>query len=94
VPVVVYEKRAGFHPYEVVQAMEGRLVHHAMEWLTRQHQEALDRRRHAGAAEGTLEVADPCLDADPPVAPPPARPRAIEPAKKISANGQPNSPAE
>lgn len=41
-----YEKRAGFQPYEVVQAMEGRLVHHAMEWLTRQYQEALDRRRH------------------------------------------------
>ena len=42
-----YEKRAGFHPYEVVQAMEGRLVHHGMEWLTRQHQETLARRaRH------------------------------------------------
>src|SRR5580704_1502448 len=41
-----YEKRAGFQPYEVVQAMEGRLVHHAMEWLTRQYQEELDRRRH------------------------------------------------
>ncbi len=34
-----YEKRAGFHPYEVVQAMEGRLVHHAMEWLTRRYQD-------------------------------------------------------
>jgi hypothetical protein len=31
-----YGKRAGFHPYEQVQAMEGRLVHHAMEWLTRE----------------------------------------------------------
>ena len=41
-----YEKRAGFQPYEVVQAMEGRLVHHAMEWLTRQYQETLGRRRH------------------------------------------------
>lgn len=41
-----YEKRAGFQPYEVVQAMEGRLVHHAMEWLTRQYQEALGRHRH------------------------------------------------
>jgi PD-(D/E)XK nuclease superfamily len=30
-----YEKQAGFHPYEQVQAMEGRLIHHAMEWLTR-----------------------------------------------------------
>ncbi len=29
-----YEKYAGFHPYEQVQAMEGRLIHHAMEWLT------------------------------------------------------------
>ncbi|MBW3597758.1 MAG: PD-(D/E)XK nuclease family protein [Planctomycetes bacterium] len=28
-----YEKYAGFHPYEQVQAMEGRLIHHAMEWL-------------------------------------------------------------
>lgn len=28
-----YEKLAGFHPYEQVQAMEGRLIHHAMEWL-------------------------------------------------------------
>lgn len=44
-----YEKRAGFHPYEVVQAMEGRLVHHAMEWLTRQYQEVLGR--HATADE-------------------------------------------
>ncbi|ORA16382.1 PD-(D/E)XK nuclease family protein [Mycobacterium asiaticum] len=46
-----YEKRAGFHPYEVVQAMEGRLVHHAMEWLTRQHHETFNRRRHATEAE-------------------------------------------
>ena len=30
-----YERYAGFNPYEQVQAMEGRLVHHAMEWLTR-----------------------------------------------------------
>ena len=44
-----YEKRAGFHPYEVVQAMEGRLVHHAMEWLTRQYQDVLGR--HAVADE-------------------------------------------
>lgn len=33
-----YEKHAGFHPYEQIQAMEGRLVHHAMEWLTRRYQ--------------------------------------------------------
>lgn len=31
-----YEKHAGFHPYEQAQAMEGRLVHHAMEWLAQQ----------------------------------------------------------
>jgi len=30
-----YEKLASFQPYEQVQAMEGRLVHHAMEWLTK-----------------------------------------------------------
>lgn len=29
-----FEKYAGFHPYEQSQAMEGRLVHHAMEWMT------------------------------------------------------------
>jgi hypothetical protein len=30
-----YERQVGFYPYEQVQAMEGRLIHHAMEWLTR-----------------------------------------------------------
>src|SRR5437773_7088078 len=39
-----YEKYAGFYPYEQVQAMEGRLVHHAMEWLTRRYTE---QRVHA-----------------------------------------------
>lgn len=34
-----YEKQAGFHPYEQVQAMEGRLIHHAMEWMTRKYSE-------------------------------------------------------
>jgi hypothetical protein len=34
-----YESYAGFHPYEQVQAMEGRLVHHAMEWLARRYRE-------------------------------------------------------
>lgn len=34
-----YEKYARFAPYEQVQAMEGRLVHHAMEWLTRRYAE-------------------------------------------------------
>src|SRR5205823_5583970 len=32
-----YEKHAGFVPYEQVQAMEGRLLHHAMEWLSRRY---------------------------------------------------------
>ena len=34
-----YEKYAGFSPYEQVQAMEGRLIHHAMEWLARRYRE-------------------------------------------------------
>jgi hypothetical protein len=34
-----YEKHVGMHPYEQVQAMEGHLVHHAMEWLTKQHRQ-------------------------------------------------------
>src|SRR5262249_23268175 len=34
-----YEKYAGFYPYEQIQAMEGRLVHHAMEWLARRYRE-------------------------------------------------------
>ena len=49
-----YEKRVGFHPYEVVQAMEGRLIHHAMEWLTRQYQEVL--HRHATAEELRIQI--------------------------------------
>jgi hypothetical protein len=32
-----YEKHVGFVPYEQVQAMEGRLLHHAMEWLARRY---------------------------------------------------------
>lgn len=51
-----YEKRAGFHPYEVVQAMEGRLVHHAMEWLTRHYQETTGRNRHASEAELRVQM--------------------------------------
>jgi PD-(D/E)XK nuclease superfamily len=43
-----YEKQAQFHPYEQVQAMEGRLLHHAMEWLARRYAE---QGRHATAAE-------------------------------------------
>lgn len=43
-----YEKYAGFYPYEQVQAMEGRLIHHAMEWLARQYREA---KKHPSAPE-------------------------------------------
>ena len=43
-----YEKQAGFHPYEQVQAMEGRLIHHAMEWLTRKY---IETGKHATRAE-------------------------------------------
>jgi PD-(D/E)XK nuclease superfamily len=43
-----YEKYAGFHPYEQVQAMEGRLIHHAMEWLARKYRET---RRHPTSEE-------------------------------------------
>lgn len=32
-----YEKYARFYPYEQAQAMEGRLVHHAMEWMTQHY---------------------------------------------------------
>ena len=34
-----YENYAQFQPYEQVQAMEGRLVHHAMEWLAREYRQ-------------------------------------------------------
>lgn len=37
-----YEKQAGFHPYEQVQAMEGRLIHHAMELLARTYRQTGD----------------------------------------------------
>ncbi|UYV13485.1 MAG: PD-(D/E)XK nuclease family protein [Phycisphaera sp.] len=43
-----YEKYAGFHPYEQSQAMEGRLVHHAMEWLAAFYD---TEGRHATATE-------------------------------------------
>jgi hypothetical protein len=43
-----YEKQAGFHPYEQVQAMEGRLIHHAMEWLTRHY---MEKKQHATSPE-------------------------------------------
>ena len=34
-----YEKHIGFVPYEQVQAMEGRLLHHAIEWLSREYRD-------------------------------------------------------
>ncbi|GAA4243227.1 PD-(D/E)XK nuclease family protein [Dactylosporangium darangshiense] len=37
-----FEKHVGVHPYEQVQAMEGFMIHHAMQWLT-------DRHRATGA---------------------------------------------
>lgn len=43
-----YEKHVGFHPYEQVQAMEGRLVHHGLEWLATFFQE---KKRHATGEE-------------------------------------------
>src|SRR5437016_5451629 len=43
-----YEKYAGFHPYEQVQAMEGRLIHHAMEWMARRYRET---RQHVALGE-------------------------------------------
>lgn len=46
-----YEKHVGFHPYEQVQAMEGRLIHHAMEWMTAEYHQVHSRRRHASYNE-------------------------------------------
>lgn len=43
-----YEKYAGFYPYEQVQAMEGRLIHHSMEWLARRFRET---KKHPSATE-------------------------------------------
>ena len=34
-----YSQQAGFHPYEQAQALEGRLIHHSMEWLSEQYRE-------------------------------------------------------
>ena len=43
-----YHRHVGLHPYEQVQAMEGLLAHHAMEWLTIFYREKI---RHANAEE-------------------------------------------
>ena len=48
-----YEKQAGFHPYEQIQAMEGRLIHHAMEWLTRAY---TGSGRHADVADLRAQI--------------------------------------
>jgi DNA helicase-2/ATP-dependent DNA helicase PcrA len=49
----VFEKHSGFQPYEQVQAMEGRLIHHAMEWMARRYREL---RRHATGEELTQQI--------------------------------------
>lgn len=49
-----YEKHVGFQPYEQMQAMEGRLVHHAMEWLTVCYKK---NKRHARADECLAQLA-------------------------------------
>ncbi|MFC8615580.1 PD-(D/E)XK nuclease family protein [Micromonospora purpureochromogenes] len=48
-----YEKHIGIHPYEQVQAMEGFLVHHAMQWLTDQHRKT---GHHAGRDQLTQQL--------------------------------------
>jgi hypothetical protein len=49
----VFEKHSGFQPYEQVQAMEGRLIHHAMEWMARRYREV---RTHATVDELRQQV--------------------------------------
>lgn len=53
-----YEKHVGLHPYEQVQAMEGHLVHHSMEWLTIQYRRHAEEGtpRHATRAELTAQL--------------------------------------
>ncbi len=48
-----YEKYAQFQPYEQVQAMEGRLVHHAMEWLARYYRE---NQKHPTTSDFRLQL--------------------------------------
>jgi len=48
-----YEKHVGIHPYEQVQAMEGFMVHHAMQWLTDRHRKT---GRHARPQELTNQL--------------------------------------
>lgn len=49
----VFEKHSGFQPYEQVQAMEGRLIHHSMEWMARRYREI---RAHATVDELRQQV--------------------------------------
>lgn len=53
-----YEKHVGLHPYEQVQAMEGHLVHHSMEWLTIQYRRHAEdgTPRHATRGELTAQL--------------------------------------
>ena len=46
-----YEKHVGIRPYEQVQAMEGYMIHHAMQWLT-------DRHRATGAHATVAALTD------------------------------------
>lgn len=48
-----YEKHVGMHPYEQVQAMEGHLIHHAMEWMTKKYRET---GSHASFEELTTQL--------------------------------------
>ena len=50
-----YEKHAQFRPYEQAQAMEGRLVHHAMEWLTQEFDPATGVHASKAALETQLQ---------------------------------------
>jgi len=50
-----YEKYVGFEPYEQSQAMEGRLVHHAMEWLTKQYDPELNSHASKNELEAQLK---------------------------------------
>jgi hypothetical protein len=51
-----YEKHVGMYPYEQVQAMEGHLIHHAMEWLTKQHRESGTHASRGGSSWASSAV--------------------------------------
>ena len=54
-----YGKKAGFHPYEQVQAMEGRLVHHAMDGSREKHAKPTDTLRGLAACTAALLLRNP-----------------------------------